>query len=128
MKSGIEATLIAASGLYNLAFAVFHLLFWRLFAWPSSLANSGELNCAITQTLNVVLIYCFVAYGGALLWLSTRESPSISALLAAGGGFWLLRSVLQSMLFTIRHKVATGITIVFVMGAALHLIAAVPAL
>jgi hypothetical protein len=106
MSMGIDTTLVAAAGLYNLGFAVFHLMLGRLFAWPSSLVNSGNLNCAITQTLNVVLIYSFVVYGGALLWLSAR-GPSISTILAAGGGFWLLRAIVQPVLFGMPNKLAT---------------------
>jgi hypothetical protein len=89
------------------------------------LASSGELNGAVTQTLNVMLIYCLVAYGGALLWVSVRGRLWTEPLLAAGGGFWLLRANLQPMLFETRSKVAVAITIIFMIGAALHLIAAV---
>ena len=59
--------LILACALFNLGFGVFHLLFWRLLGWPASLAPAGGLNRAVTQTLNLMLCYCFFAVALALV-------------------------------------------------------------
>ncbi|MFJ5368804.1 hypothetical protein ACIPIA_06245, partial [Bosea sp. CER48] len=62
--------MLAAAGLLDLGFALFHAAFWRLFGWPRRLAASGGLNMAITQTLNAMLGFVFLAYGTALVWQS----------------------------------------------------------
>lgn len=103
---------------YSLAFAGFHLLFWRLFDWPATLVGSGSRNTAITQTLNIVLTYVFVAYGIAVAIDASR------AILLVGAGFWLLRAALQFVLFRLPRTWNAALTIVFLAGAVLHLGAA----
>lgn len=102
---------------YNSGFALFHALFWRLFRWPASLHPSGDLNCAITQTLNIVLTYVFVAYA-----LAAAFAPS-AVLLLAGAGFWALRAALQPTLFRLKLPATVGMTALFAVGAAIHLAA-----
>ena len=58
---------IFAAGAFNLALAVFHLCFWRLFRWPASLAESGSLNRNVTQILNLAITYLFALFGTHLL-------------------------------------------------------------
>ncbi len=48
-------------GFYNLLFAVFHLLFWRLFKWNKEVQKLSFTNCRIIQILNIQIIYYFVA-------------------------------------------------------------------
>ena len=48
---------ILAAGVFNLALAAFHLLFWRLFGWPESLAATGVVNRGVTQILNLALAW-----------------------------------------------------------------------
>ena len=117
-------SIVTLCGIYNLGFAAFHLFFWRIFRWPNSLEPSGEVNVAITQTLNIVLTYCFLAYGGWLVWAGIEAALPPSLALIAGGGFWLLRTVLQPALFSVRHKTSAWITVVFAAGVGIHAIAA----
>lgn len=113
-----------ASGLIDLAFGTFHVLFWRLLDWPDGLKGSGRINAAITQTLNAVLIYTFFAYGGAVLWLGgSGGAPSL--LLVAGAGFWILRSGLQPLLFPMGNRVSAILFVLFLMASATHLLAAI---
>jgi hypothetical protein len=115
----MRGTLIALAGVFDLALALFHILFWRLFGWPASLAGSGRLNVAITQTLNIVLTYVFVVYGVALLWLGTATPD---ALLLAAAGFGVLRIALQFLLFRVESRLAVLFTGLMVAGTLLHLI------
>ena len=118
-------TAVLAAAL-DLGFALFHLMFWRLFHWPRSLEASGALNSAITQTLNWVLIYVFTVYGAVLMWLAV-SGPGVPSLLAgAGAGFWALRLMLQPWLFPMRDWQSLSITAVFVLTALLHALAAMP--
>ena len=118
----MTATILAGS--IDLAFAVFHLLFWRLFGWPESLDASGAVNRAITQTMNVMLIYLFAAYGAGLIWLAWQPSGFAALYAAAGAGALLLRTGLQVLWFPMRRQASLVVTPVFVLAAALHGVAA----
>lgn len=111
-------TYAVLASIFDIGFGLFHLMFWRLFGWPSTLASSGTINTPVTQTLNVMLTYCFFAYGAALFWLRADENAGVLAL--AGAGFWLLRAILQPVLFSARHRLSVVLTIAFLIGAALH--------
>lgn len=115
-------TYAVLASIFDIGFGLFHLIFWRLFGWPSTLALSGKINTAITQTLNVMLTYCFFTYGAALFWW--REDENAGMLALAGAGFWSLRAILQPVLFSARGRLSVVLTIVFLITAALHAAAA----
>ncbi len=115
--------MLVASGLIDLGFALFHAAFWRLFGWPERLQPSGGLNSAITQTLNVMLSFVFVAYGAALIWQGWIGATAM-ALPLVGGLFWILRLVLQFVWFDLKPIASRAITAVFALAAAVHLLAA----
>lgn len=124
-----RSSIMSAAGLagaVDLGFALFHLLFWRLFDWPDRLLSSGRINAAITQTLNVVLIYVFVVYGVALVRLPAVMDPASSPLLAAGAGFWALRIALQFVWFPMAPLASRAVTLAFVLALVLHVFAAMP--
>ena len=104
------------SAMYDLGFGLFHLSFWRWLAWPHSLEKSGRLNQSITQTLNVMLSYVFFVYGIAIV---LAPAPFQAPLALAGSGFWLLRALVQPVLFA-RTRLSWVMTAVFAAGAALH--------
>lgn len=118
----LTLNLTAAPGVIDLGFAVFHLLFWKLLGWPQSLEASGKLNSAVTRTLNLVLIYVFVVYGVALIWLGENAPPG---LLIAGAGFWVLRAVLQPVMFEMKTRLSGALLGAFVVAAVFHGLAAV---
>ncbi|QEL24356.1 hypothetical protein FQV39_18530 [Bosea sp. F3-2] len=115
--------MLLTAGLLDLGFALFHAAFWRLFGWPASLEASGRLNTAITQTLNAMLIFVFLAYGAALIWQSGQASVH-PLLPLAGAGFWSLRLVLQFVWFDLRPWPSKLIAAVFALAAVVHLLAA----
>jgi len=115
--------LLLTAGLLDLGFALFHAAFWRLFGWPETLAPSGRLNAAITQTLNTVVGFVFLAYGATLIWQSGQ--PSVHPLLPlAGAAFWSLRLVLQFVWFDLRPWPSKLIAAIFALTAVVHLLAA----
>lgn len=117
--SRVHAALLLAAALYNFAFAIFHMMFWRLLHWPASLTSSGRLNSAVTQTLNIVLTYTFLATAAAMIFLWSKDE-SATLLLIAGTGFWTLRAVLQPWLFARSTPLSNAMTTIFVTGAILH--------
>lgn len=115
----MKVALVYAAGLFDVAIFVFHVLFWRLFHWPESLEPSGRLNTAITQTLNIMLSYCFAVYATALLWQGGEAGP---ALLLPAVGFGVLRIWFQFRLFGVENRLSRIFTGLMAFGALLHLI------
>ncbi|WP_322082227.1 hypothetical protein [Burkholderia sp. BCC1972] len=107
---------LSLSAVYDLGFALFHLTFWRRFRWPQSLEKSGRLNQGITQTLNVMLSYVFVVYAVSLVSAAVQIQRPLAL---AGSGFWLLRAVVQPVLFA-RTRLSWIMVAVFALGAGLH--------
>ena len=107
-----------AAILFDVGFAIFHVMFWYLFGWPARL--SGGINTAITQTLNAMLIYVFGLYAAALLWHATASERAPAMLLLAGAGFWLVRAAAQPVLFRIGRGTSAAFVVTFLTGAALH--------
>jgi hypothetical protein len=116
--------MLLVAGLLVLAFAVFHMFFWRLFGWPERLEPSGGLNSAITQTLNVMLTYVFVVYGGALVVIAQRGGPPPVGLLLAGCGFGLVRAGLQFLWFPMRNPGSIALVLAVAAATTAHGLAA----
>ena len=91
-----------------------------MFRWPEAILPSGPVNVAITQTLNVMLAYCFLIYGAWQIWAAASGTQPHCLSLLAGAGFWLLRAVLQPALFG-RSGTSVMFTFIFTLGLALHL-------
>ncbi len=111
-------TLIFTAAVFNIAFGVFHLLFWRLFDWKTDLSRLRPVNQAIVPVLNLALTFLFLLVGTIMI-----IEPPIPTLLAGMAVFWLFRTVLQPVYFGLRHPASILITLVFVLGAIVHGIA-----
>lgn len=53
-------SMILAGGVYHVAFAIFHLIFWKLFRWKEDLASLSVINQAVMQILNLCLTVVFL--------------------------------------------------------------------
>lgn len=118
----IAEWLLRIGGLHCLAFAVFHLAFWRLFRWKHELAKLGTANRAIMQILNLRLVYVFLGMGLLSLaftreLLDTRLGHVVLAFMAL---FWLGRSVEQLVFLRINDWRVHLLTALFVLGAVLY--------
>jgi hypothetical protein len=114
--------LIVAAGLFNLAFALFHLFFWRLFKWPQELGRLGMANRGIMQVLNLCLTYLFVV-AASMLFLFPGEVVGTDLGrfgLFALTGFWLMRALLQPMFFGWKHRLSAMLFGAFILGALIH--------
>lgn len=118
----VASGLIVAAGLFNLAFAIFHLFFWRLFGWRQELPRLGMANRGIMQVLNLCLIYVF-AVAACVLFLFPLEVATTDLghfLLLAMAGFWLSRAIFQPMFFALSHLLSIALFGVFILGALIH--------
>jgi hypothetical protein len=116
--------LLIAGGLFNVVFALFHLLFWKLFRWHEELAKLSGLNRAIVQVLNLCLTFVFVifayvsfAHAGELLGTALGRS-----LLLLIGTFWYLRAIEHVWLFRVRSRVSHVFLVLFLIGGSLYVI------
>jgi len=51
----IEGVVVLVGGIYNLAFGIYHLMFWKLFKWKEDLKNIHLVNRGIMQILKFVV-------------------------------------------------------------------------
>ena len=113
--------LINISGYYCIAFAVFHLSFWKIFRWKTDLQRLTPVNRAIIQVLNVRLTYIFVVFGFMALLFSERmcETELGWFILIAMSIFWFMRAVEQVIFFGLKNFASRAIFVVFLIGGIL---------
>lgn len=113
--------LIYACGFYSLAFAVFHMLFWRLFLWHRELRKLSLPNRGIMQILNTRLIYIFllIAVLCFVFPASLAGTPLGRTLMAGFSLFWLGRTVEQFVFLRINHPMVHLLTFLFIIGTLL---------
>ena len=124
-----KASLIFA-GFYSFAFAVFHLLFWKIFKWKVDLKRISSANRNIMQILNLCLTFLFIVMGTISLAFP-REIAATAlgrTLVASFALFWLLRAFEQVLFFGLKHRISVALTVIFFIGAAAYLVPAVLAL
>lgn len=113
--------MIQLAGLHAFAFALFHMGFWKLFRWDRELAKVGLITRAVTQILNLRLIYVFLGTG-TLCFLFTRElhaTPLGRALLLFMSLFWVGRTIEQFVFLRLNRPMLHVLTVLFVIGAIL---------
>lgn len=115
-------TAILISGIYHIAFALFHLAFWRLFRWRRELFSLSHLNRSVMQILNLCLTFVFLAFA----YLSFFHAPELlatslgRALLLLVAVFWCLRAAEQLFFFGLRTPASVAFFAVFIAGALLY--------
>lgn len=113
--------LVQLCGLHSFVFALFHLGFWKLFDWKRDLQRTSVATRAITQILNLRLIYFFVGIG-ALCFAFTDALHSTAlgrALLLFMSLFWVGRTIEQFVFLRVNKPLVHVLTALFVIGAAL---------
>ena len=108
-------------GAHSLAFAVFHLGFWKLFGWRQTLRTATVADRAILQILNLRLIYVLVGVA-VLCFAFTDELLHTGlgrALLLGMSLFWVGRTIEQFVFLRINRPFVHVLTALFVVGAAL---------
>lgn len=114
--------MLYAGGVFHVAFALFHLGFWRLFDWREQLPRLGFVNRQVVQILNLCLTFIFLAFA----WVSFVHADALldsdlgATLLAIIALFWLLRAVEQAWFFGLSNGASIGFFLAFVGGGALY--------
>ena len=108
-------------GFYNLLFAVFHLLFWRLFKWNKEMQKLSFANRGIIQILNIQIIYYFVAVA-IVCFCFTNEllTTHLGKVFLLGNSlFWIIRLVQQYIFLRKNSFVIHFLAMLFLLGAVL---------
>lgn len=113
--------LVLLCGVHSLGFALFHLGFWKLLRWPASLLAAGTANRAVTQILNLRLIYVFLGIAALCFMFPDALIRTMlgQALLLGMSGFWVGRTIEQFVFLRIDTALMRGLTASFVLGAVL---------
>ena len=115
-------SLVITGGILTAAFAVFHLLFWKLFRWKTDLASLTSLNRATVQILNLCLTFVFVVFA----YLSLVHSSELLAtelghsLLFFVAVFWYLRALEQVIFFGLRKPRSILFVMIFLFIGSLY--------
>ena len=120
----LSEVMILIGGFYNLGFAIFHLMFWRLFRWKRDLSSLTFINRSVMQILNLCLTFVFLlmAY---ISFFNTSELIQTNlgkTLLVGFSLFWFLRMIEQIIFFGIRNLISIALTLVFLFGCVIYLI------
>ena len=107
-------------GFIALAFAVIHILFWKLFDWKNDLKKINFVNRAIIQIANLRLIYFFV-FVSAICFLFPYEltETKFGRFFMIGNRFCLGRTIEQFIFFRVNNKWVNLLTIILFAGTIL---------
>jgi hypothetical protein len=112
----------AAAG-YDVALALFHVAFWRIFRWKEELPKLHRVNRGAMQMMNLMLIVAFLTAAALLLFLPGEVTGTRFGRVWLGGWtvFWLVRAALQPVVFRDSGaKLNAVFASVFFAGAMLH--------
>ncbi|NQV19423.1 MAG: hypothetical protein HQ534_12890 [Armatimonadetes bacterium] len=120
----MKETLLFIGGFYNLAFAVFHILFWKIFKWKRSLRRLLPMDRAIMQVLNIRLIYIFFVFAYVSIFhqeglISTQLGKVFIIIISL---FWFMRAIEQIIFFGLKNLVSIVFMIISIIGAIFYLI------
>ncbi len=114
--------LLTIGGIFHLAFLVFHLLFWKLFKWDSQLKKLHPVNKGAMQAMNIILIAIFALFAMLSLGfqqelLNTKLGYVLIICIAA---LWLLRTLIQIPLFTLKATTSKIFFITTLVGTSIY--------
>lgn len=114
--------IVMLGGIFNVAFAVFHVLFWRLLDWKRDLASLSFINRQVMQILNLCLTFAFLIFA-YISFFHTAELVGTSlgrALLLLISVFWFLRAAEQAIFFQLKRALSVAFFVAFLVGGLLY--------
>lgn len=115
-------TLLTVGGVFHIAFLVFHLMFWKLFKWETQLTKLHPVNKGAMQAMNIILIAIFALFAGLSLGfqeelLNTKLGYILIVSIAV---IWLLRTLIQIPLFSLKAAASKVFFITTLLGASIY--------
>ena len=114
--------LLKIGALFHIVFALFHLLFWKLFDWVQDLKKLSHINKSVMQILNlrlifVFLVFAYISYFNALEMLATKLGLTMTLAIAL---FWGFRSIEQIIYFGVKKFASNILLLLFLSGTFLY--------
>ncbi len=115
-------TIVYICGAYSIGFAIFHILFWRLFDWKNDLNKLKFGNKAVMQILNIRLIYIFFLVGIICFCFPEElcNTPLGRFFLGGISLFWFGRTIEQFVFLRVKSRMVNILTVLFIIGAVLY--------
>jgi len=113
---------IKIGGIYQLAFLIFHAMFWKLFKWKHELPKLTPINRSIMQILNLCLMFCFLVFGYVSLFHTSELITSGIGrdLLLFMALFWMVRAIEQLLFFSSKRPLSLAMVVLFLIGFCLY--------
>ena len=113
--------IIFICGLYNIAFALFHFGFWKLFHWGNELKKLSFANKGIMQILNIQISYYFILTAIICFVFPTEllATKLGNWILIGSSIFWLIRTLQQFIFLRADNYKIHLLTVIFLIGAIL---------
>ena len=113
--------IIFICGLYNIAFALFHFGFWKLFHWGNELKKLSFANKGIMQILNIQISYYFILTAIICFVFPTEllTTKLGNWILIGSSIFWLIRTLQQFIFLRADNYKIHLLTLIFLIGAIL---------
>lgn len=117
-------TIILICGFYNIAFALFHFGFWKMFHWNSELKKLSFANKGIMQILNIQISYYFILTAIICFVFPTEllTTKLGNWFLLGNSIFWLIRTIQQFIFLRANNYKIHVLTFIFLMGTILFLL------
>jgi len=123
-----QTWLYAAAG-YNMALALFHLAFWRIFRWGEELPKLHAVNRGVMQVMNIMLILVLLFFAALQLLLAGEVSGTALGRMVQAGlvFFWIARAILQPIFWKgVPQATNVAFVLLFLVGAGVHAFAFKP--
>lgn len=116
-------TLIYIGGFYCLAFAAFHLAFWKLFDWKRELPKLKAVNRGVMQVLNLRLTYVFVVVASiSFFYADELLTTNLGKVVLAATSLFALMRAVEQLIFWKIEKIGVVFFVIFLLGASLYAI------
>ena len=124
MVNDLSGAMIMIGGVYSLGFAIFHLMFWRIFRWKKDLSRLTFINRSVMQILNLCLTFMFLVIAYVSFFHSSElvQTNLGKTLLVGFSLFWFLRMIEQVIFFGIRNSISIILTLIFLFGCVIYLV------
>jgi uncharacterized membrane protein YedE/YeeE len=101
-----------------LAFALFHLAFWKLFDWKRELPKMNAINRGVIQVLNLRLTYVFFVVAFISFFFSDDLlTTNLGNLILAAISLFALMRAIEQPIFWKFDKIGAVFFIIFMLGA-----------
>lgn len=111
-------TLIYIGGFYCLAFAIFHLAFWKLFDWKNELPKLKAVNRGVMQVLNLRLTYVFFVVAFlSFFFADDLISTKLGNVILASISIFAVMRAIEQLIFWKVEKVGIVFFFILLIGA-----------